>query len=71
MKPETKTKHLTVAILLPSGVSVGSFSVCVSEDVLSLFLVVAWPDLLTNLKHLHRKLTAGIGLDILACIIQN
>lgn len=46
---------LTVAIVLPSGVSNGTWSVRVAEEGLSLIVKVAWPVPLTNVRVLHKK----------------
>lgn len=61
--PGTPTRRLTVAILLPSGISIGQFSTCILEDGNTLFMAVNWPDLLVDLKHLHRKWLLSEGSD--------
>lgn len=55
----TTTRRHTVALLLPSGVVTGMFSVRVSEDGLFLELTVSWPGPFIDLKHLHRKWLAS------------
>lgn len=55
MEPGTTIHHLTVALLLPSGVSSDNFSVRISEDRNTMTIGVTWADILVNLKHLHRE----------------
>lgn len=52
VKLGTTTRRLSVAILLPSGLSPDNFSVCASEDKITLTIAVTWPDLFINLKYL-------------------
>lgn len=71
VEPRTMTKVLTVFVLLPLGVFSGQFSIQVSEDGNKPFLVVTWPDLLIDLKHIHRKWLRQSVLTKSRCIIQD
>jgi len=62
-EPETKTKRLTVALVLPSGVNRSDFTLQVLEDGLSLQLTVQWPAPLVNLKLLHQKWLRPVEKD--------
>lgn len=55
VEPGTTTRRLTVAILLPSGVYPGHFSVRVADGGCILNVTVTWPSPLVDLTHLHRK----------------
>ena len=68
-EPETATKRLTVAILLPSGVETGCFSVRVADDGEYLELRVAWPKPLADVRALHRKWLPKEGEE--ASVIKN
>lgn len=50
IEPESTTRRLTVALLLPSDFTPGKFLVRVSEDGLFLELTVFWPKLLIDLS---------------------
>lgn len=50
VEPGTTTKRLTVAVLLPSGVTSGMFSVRIADDGNSSEITVTWPDSLVDLK---------------------
>lgn len=54
-EPGTTTKRITVAIVLPSGVGKGDFSVRATEDGKWVELTVVWPNPLIDLDTLHRK----------------
>ena len=53
--PETTTKIITVAIVLPTGIETGNFSIRIVEDGKCLLLVVQWPDPLIDLRMMHKK----------------
>lgn len=55
VEPNTTTKRLTVAVLLPSGVGPGQFSIRVAEDGGALEFTMIWPDPFINMSILHRK----------------
>lgn len=63
VQPGTTTRRLTVAILLPSGITTGKLFVQVQEDENHLQFTVRWPKPLLNLKHLHRKLLSFKSSD--------
>lgn len=50
IEPEATTRRLTVAQVLPSGITLGMFYVRVSEDRLFLELTGSWPEPLIDLK---------------------
>jgi len=54
-EPGTKTKRLTVAIVLPSGVNKSDFTIQVLDAGLLLQLTVKWPVPLVDLELLHQK----------------
>ena len=54
-EPGTTTKRITVAIVLPSGIETGNFSIRIVEDGKCLLLVVQWPDPLMDLRMMHKK----------------
>ena len=49
------TKRMSMAIVLPSGIDTGHFSIRVIEDGLHVELTVQWPDVLLDMQLLHRK----------------
>ena len=52
---ETTKKRITVAIVLPSGVGTGNFSLRILENGMSIELKVVWPNPLANLNIMYRK----------------
>jgi len=54
-EPGTKTKRLTLALVLPSGVNKSDFTLQVLEGGLTLELTVQWPAPLIDLNLLHQK----------------
>ena len=54
-----KTKHVTVAIVLPSGVGKGGFSLHVPDHGETLELSVYWPSPLVDLQKMHGKWING------------
>lgn len=54
-EPGTKTKRISVVIVLPSGVNKHDFSLSVPDSGRMLELRVTWPDPLVNLRELHQK----------------
>ena len=62
-EPSTTTRRLSVASLLPSGVSPGKFRVRVMPGGRVLELVVEWPAPLTDLRLLHKKWIAPLTAD--------
>ncbi len=54
-EPVTKTKRITVAANLPSGVNKSDPTLCVTEDGMTLEITVTWPDPKINLEVLHQK----------------
>lgn len=63
VEPGNITKRLSVAVLLPSGISLGYFSARVAENGCSLEITLVWLDSLANLKPLHRKWLSFKGID--------
>lgn len=55
IEPGTTTRRMTVATFLPSGVSIGQFSVQVANDGCALKFKMIWPGALVNLVYLHLK----------------
>lgn len=53
VEPGTTTKQLSTAMLAPSGVCSGQFSVRVSNDGHTLEFMVTWPDPLVVLKQFY------------------
>lgn len=53
--PGTTTRRLSSTILLPSGVLLGKFSVCVGEDVCALKLLICWPNPLVDSNAIPRE----------------
>ena len=51
----TMTRRITVAMLLPSGVEQGMFSVSVVDGGRFVEMVVQWPNALVRMDVLHRK----------------
>jgi len=54
-EPGSKTKRLTLAIVLPSGFNKSDFTLQVLEGGLTLELAVQWPAPLVDLHLLHQK----------------
>lgn len=52
---ESAMSRLSVAMLVPSGVSKGDFSVSVGDDDRSLVLRVNWPRPMIDIKVLYRR----------------
>lgn len=61
MEPGSTTKCLTVAIMLPSGVGAGQFSLRVLEGGRQLEIIVNWPAPLVDLSMMHRKWLTAAG----------
>lgn len=55
IEPDTTTKGLNVAVLLPSVVGPGQIFVHINIDGTELHVAVIWPAPLVNLHALHRK----------------
>lgn len=53
-EPNTLTARVTVVIVLQSGVDQGGFP-CISQDGLTLEIVVKWPTPFGNLDTMHKK----------------
>lgn len=53
VEPGTTARKLTIEILLPSGISPGTFFVPVTEGGGILNVVVPWPNSSVDRKHLH------------------
>lgn len=49
------TRRLSLAILLPSGIRTGNFSVAFSKCGRTLDLGVCWPNAFLNMETLHKK----------------
>lgn len=62
-EPGTTTRMITVAIILPSGIGPGDFSLRVVEGGRELELTVQWPNPLTDLDTMHKKWLLSNGLD--------
>jgi len=62
-EPGTKTKRLTVAIVLPSGVNKSDFTIQVLDAGLLLQLTVKWPVPLVDLELLHQKWLRPVDKD--------
>jgi len=54
-EPGKKTKRLTIAIVLPSGVNRSDFTLQILEGGMSLQISVKWPSPLVDLELLHQK----------------
>ena len=54
-EPRTTNRRISVAILLPSGISCGDFSISVHEGGHALNLRVCWPTALFDMGTLHKK----------------
>ncbi len=54
-EPGTMTKRVTAAVILPSGVETGDFSICISPCGMSLEIAVVWPVPLVDLTCMHKK----------------
>lgn len=63
IEPGNTTLRLTIALLPPSNITLGIFSVRLSDDGLVLKLTLPWPNPLIDLKHLHRRLLNPEGTD--------
>jgi len=61
VEPGTTTKMVSVAIVLPSGVGAGDFSVRVVDSGQFLELTVQWPAALVDIEVMHRKWLRMIG----------
>lgn len=55
VEPNTTRKCVSVAILLPSGVGPGNFSVRVIEGGRELEVCIRWPEAFSDLEVLHKK----------------
>ena len=53
------TRRITAAVVLPSGVESGDFSICVAPGGMSLEITVEWPEPLVDLTIMHRKWLSG------------
>ena len=58
---KTMIKRVTVAIVLPSGVGRGQFSIRVAEGGRHLELMVRWPRPLINISLMHKKFLISTG----------
>lgn len=62
-EPSTRTKRLTVVLVLPSGVNRSDFTLQVLEGGMSLQLTVKWPNPLVDLQLLHQKWLKPVESD--------
>lgn len=62
-EPGTTTKCVTVAVVLPSGIEPGKFSVRVMEGGTELHVTVVWPNPLADVHTMHRKWLHSDGPD--------
>lgn len=60
-EPVTKTKMVSVAIVLPPDVGAVEFSLRVMEGARELQLTIQWPTALINLQMLHKKWIESLG----------
>lgn len=54
-EPGMRTRCLSVAVLLPSGIESGLFSVCVAEEGKTVDISYHWPNELVNILILHKN----------------
>ena len=55
VEPDTTTKRITVAVILPSGVGKSDFKVRVPEGGMCVELYFTWPNALVDVATMHRK----------------
>lgn len=58
-EPETMTRRITLAVILPSGVDAGGFSLRVVDGGQFLEITVKWPRPLIDLNLMHKKWLGG------------
>lgn len=60
-EPETMTRRVTLAIVLPSGIECGNFSLRVINGGGCLEVTVKWPTPLLDLSMMHKKWLTGVS----------
>ncbi len=70
-EPGNMTKRIAAAVLLPSGVESGGFSIAVSPGGMTLEITVEWLAPLVDLNMTHRKWLSKDSPEYLKCSTRN